>query len=245
MGPTWVLGDPHAGHDASADVALEALLARAAEQHVDLVVMGDLFVAWLARDRFFTPAQARIVDALRAIRAGGGRVRFVVGNRDYLAEGLLGDAFDAVYEGEVVVDVGGAKTLLVHGDGLDPDDRPYRAWRAVSRSGPVRAVLERLPGAVGRQLAARTERQLRDVNVQYKSGPLPVAQLEAVGRRAAAAGAERAIVGHFHDDTTIRPPDGAPVRVAPGWFEHRVVLEATASALTSRGLDALLASPSD
>lgn len=231
MGPTWVLGDPHAGHDAEADAALLELLHRAAEHAVDLVVMGDLFVAWIARPRFFTPLQANVVAALESVRNRGGRVRFVVGNRDYLVDGLLGSAFDAVYADEVLVDVGGAKTLLLHGDGLDPEDRPYRAWRAFSRSAPARALLEALPGAVGRQLAERTERGLRDVNTQYKTGPLPVRALEAVSRRAARAGAARAIVGHFHDDATITADDGVPVHVAPGWFERRVVLEATPDAL--------------
>lgn len=225
-GPTWVLGDPHAGHDEDADRALLALLDLAAARAVDLVVMGDLFVAWIARPRFFTPLQARVVDALTRVHDAG-RVRFVVGNRDYLADGLLGSTFDAVYDHEVVVDVGGAKTLLLHGDGLDPADRPYRAWRAISRSAPARAILEHLPGPVGQQLAERTERSLREVNAQYKAGPLPVALLESVSRRARIAGAARAIVGHFHDDATVTAPGGAPVRVAPGWFERRVVLQAT------------------
>jgi UDP-2,3-diacylglucosamine hydrolase len=230
MNPTWILGDPHVGHDRAADDALLALLRDAADQQVDLVVMGDLFVAWIARDRFLTDDQRRVVDALRAVRQAGGRVRFVVGNRDYLAGGLAGDAFDVVYEGEAVADVGGVPTMLLHGDGLNPEDRPYRAWRALSRSRIATALLERLPGRVGRGLARRTERGLRDVNTKYKTGPLPRAALEAVAARAAKAGARRVLVGHFHDDATIEA-HGVELRIVPGWFEHRFVLVASADGI--------------
>lgn len=222
---TWLLGDPHVGHDRDADEALLALLADAAAQRVDLVIMGDLFLAWLARDRFFTDDQRRVVDALRAIRAGGGKVRFVVGNRDYLTPGLTGDVFDEVYDGEVLVDVGGQKVMLLHGDGLNPADRPYRAWRALSRNPVATALLERLPGAAGRALAARTERGLRDVNAKYKAGPLPREALAAVAHRAAVAGAEHIYVGHFHEDTTLEFAGCPPLTIVPGWFEHRRVLE--------------------
>ena len=223
MAATWVLGDPHVGHDVDADEALIEKLAEAAEQRVDLVIMGDLFVAWIARDRFLTPDQRVVIDALRKIRGAGGRVRFVTGNRDYLAAGMQGDAFDVVYEGEVLADVGGTKTMLLHGDGLDPADRPYRAWRTLSRHPLATALLERLPAAAGRALARRTERSLRTVNERYKSTPLPRAVLDDLARRAAAGGAERLLVGHFHDDVTFEA-HGVEVRIVPGWFEYRTML---------------------
>jgi UDP-2,3-diacylglucosamine hydrolase len=241
MQPQWVLGDPHGGHDRRADEALVALLARAAAERVDLVVMGDLFVAWLAPERFWTPLQRRILEALAAVRAAGGQTRLVVGNRDYLAETLAGSVFDAVYPDEVVVPVAGRPTLLCHGDRLNPADWPYHTWRRLSRSAPVEAVLRRLPGPAGRALAARTEARMAGVNARYKTGQLPLAALEALGRRAAAQGAARALVGHFHHDRVLPVAGGAPVVVAPGWFEHRRVLVGTSDgALRSVPVEALL-----
>jgi UDP-2,3-diacylglucosamine hydrolase len=226
--PQWVLADPHAGQDAEADDALLRVIQKAAAAQADLLIMGDLFVAWLAPERFWTPRQRPVLEAIRAVRTQGGRTRFVVGNRDYLVPTLQGSVFDVVYTGEVVTEVAGQLTLLSHGDGLNPNDRPYLAWRALSRSPAITRLLHRLPAGAGQALAQRTERQMAGVNKQYKSGDLPQAQLQALGERAKARGAVQALVGHFHHDCTIAVPEGAPVICVPGWCEHQRLLVADA-----------------
>ncbi len=222
MRSTWVLGDPHAGADPEADRALLLLLDRAAAGGVDLLVMGDLFVAWIAVDRFLTDLQRAVLGRMEAIRAGGGTIRFVVGNRDYLPERMIGRAFDAVHADETVIDLDGVPTMIVHGDRLNPRDRPYRAWYRLSRSAPVSAILARLPRMLGRSIAAEIETRMRGMNAAYKTGPLPLDGIEALARRARAAGAARALVGHFHEPARIEA--AVPVVVAPGWFVHRTVL---------------------
>jgi len=59
--------------------------------------------------------------------------------------------------------------------------------------------------------------------VAYKTGPLPMDGIRALAERAKQAGAQRALIGHFHEPQTIEA--AVPVIVAPGWFEHREVLE--------------------
>lgn len=222
--PQWILADPHAGQEPEADAELVQTLHAAARFGADLLIMGDLFVAWLAPERFWSPRQRTILEAIQAVRAAGGRTRFVVGNRDYLVPDLQGTVFDAVYSAEVVTEVAGRPTLLSHGDGLNPEDRPYLAWRALSRSPLFTAGLRRLPPELGRALATRTEARMAGMNPQYKSGALPVALLESLGRRAAFRGAEQALVGHFHADQRVEVPGGVPVICVPGWCEKRHLL---------------------
>ncbi len=222
--PQWILADPHAGQDLAADARLLCLLQAAARVQADLLIMGDLFVAWLAPERFWTAQQAKILRAIEAVRSAGGRTRFVVGNRDYLVPTLHGRVFDAVYTGEVVTMVAGRPTLLAHGDGLNPDDRPYRAWRAVSRSRLATLALQRLPSTVGRSLAERTEARMAGMNTQYKSSGLPMQAMRALGQRAQHRGAARALVGHFHEDETVVVPGGVDVTCVPGWCERERVL---------------------
>jgi UDP-2,3-diacylglucosamine hydrolase len=225
----WILADPHGGQDADADRALVLLLDRAIEERADLFVLGDLFTGWLAPDRFLGELERTVLARFRALRQRGARVDFVVGNRDYLVkETLEGDAFDAVYEDAQVIDLAGRPTLVVHGDRANPDDRAYRLWYALSRSRPATKLLKSLPGALGRRLVSRTERGLSKTNTSYKTGVLPIRALEALGREGARRGASRVLVGHFHHDRTIDVPDGVPVVIAPGWFEHRRVLAARA-----------------
>ncbi len=223
----WVLADPHAGLFPQADEALLALLDRAIERAPDLLVMGDLFLAWLGPDRFWTPLQREVMQRLERLSQQGARVRFVVGNRDYLVpqSPRLRALFEAIYEDEALIEVGGQPTLVLHGDGLNPQDWPYLLWRRLSRSGPATAALLRLPGVLGRGLATAVERRMSSMNPQYKRGPLPQAPFAALSRRAEHKGARRALVGHFHADAQILGP-GAPVWIAPGWFEHRKVLVA-------------------
>lgn len=223
--PLWVLADPHGGGDEVADRALLALLARAQERRADLLILGDLFLAWLGPSRFHTPFQAEVVEALVELRRRGGRVRFVVGNRDYLTEDAP-PAFDEIHHGEVRLDVGGVQTWVLHGDLAQPQDHAYRMWHQLSRSTPVTYALRRAPGAWGRGLAGRVEAQLRGTNQAYKSGRLPLEVVQAIGRRAQTAGCARALVGHFHHDRVVDVPDGAPVILAPGWCEHQRVLVA-------------------
>lgn len=227
--PLWILADPHGGQDAEADRALVSLLDRAIDERADLFVMGDLFTGWLAPARFHGELEREVLARFRRLRATGARVDFVVGNRDYLVkETLEGDTFDAVYEGASVIDLAGMPTLVVHGDRANPDDRAYHLWYALSRSAPATKLLSMLPGAIGRRLVSRTESGLSKTNARYKTGVLPIAALEALGREGARRGASRVLVGHFHHDRTIDVPGGVPVVIAPGWFEHRRVLSARA-----------------
>jgi UDP-2,3-diacylglucosamine hydrolase len=216
---------------------------------VPLARPGDLFAAWLAPSRFWTPRQRRVLEGLAAVRAGGGVVTFVVGNRDYLlAEARAELPVDRVIADEAVMQLGGAPTLVLHGDRANPDDWRYRLWFGLSRSRAVSAVLARLPGPVGASLAARAEATLARTNRAYKTGALPVGPLEALGRRAAALGARRVLVGHFHHDRTLEVAGGVPVQIAPAWLDHRRVLVArsepdaagASAPLVSTPLEALL-----
>ncbi len=224
-GPVWILGDAHGGGNAEGDAALLRLVRQARRLERDLLIMGDLFVAWLGPPRFWTSFQQQLLEDLRSLRQTGARVELVVGNRDYLAQTLTGDVFDAVHGGPVLLDLAGTPTWLLHGDGLVAADGFYRAWRAISRSAAVEALLHRLPGPTGQRLASDLEARLAKTNQRYKTGVLPLPELLAVGREALARGAARAITGHFHHDRVV---DAAvPVYVAPGWQEHRRILEAT------------------
>lgn len=223
--PTWILADPHGGANAAADRALLRLLDLAIERGVDMLVLGDLFRAFLAVEGCYGPIEHAVLDRFQRLRATGARVEFVVGNRDYgVREALLGRAFDAVHEDTVVLPLGGRPTLVAHGDRVNPEDYFYRAWFRLSRARLVLAAVKRLPPRTLRKLVSAAERELAATNTRYKTGTLPIPALEAFGRKAATRGAKRALLGHFHHDRTLEVPDGVPVVLAPGWIEHQRIL---------------------
>lgn len=224
MRPVWIVADPHGGAGGPADAALLELLDLARDRRADLFLLGDLFLGWIALERAFTPFQREVIERLRAHRRAALGVQLVVGNRDYLTPRLVGDVFDRVLEGEALIELGGSPVVVTHGDLLRSSDLAYRAWRGLTRSAPVSAVLGALPGSAAGALAARAERALRRTNLAYKTGDLPIPSLLELGRRAAARGARRALIGHFHHDRTLDVPGGAPVVIAPGWLDHQRIL---------------------
>lgn len=231
--PQWILGDVHGGVDPHADRELRALLTAAADRRADLLLMGDLFIAWLGPERFWPPAHRPILDALRSIRARGGRVRLVAGNRDYLADTLVGDVFDAVYNQPTLLWIGGQPTWVLHGDGIVPEDRAYRAWRSLTRNRAAGLVLGALPSAVGQQLPQWAADRLAKRNLSYKTGAWPEDAVRRVARAAAQRGATRCLMGHFHHPFAMAC-EGVMVEVVPGWTEHRTILEVSPDGLRRR-----------
>jgi UDP-2,3-diacylglucosamine hydrolase len=109
-------------------------IAGAAVRAQALYILGDLFEHWVGDDDFEDSFNASIADALHALAAGGVALSFMVGNRDVLA----GQAFAArcgarLIEDPCLIDLYGAKTLLMHGDTLCTDDIDYQKFRAYAR----------------------------------------------------------------------------------------------------------------
>jgi UDP-2,3-diacylglucosamine hydrolase len=228
MKPTWIIADTHAGGGGDSDAALLATFRAARAGGRNLLLMGDLFLGWLAPQRFWTPFQTEVLEALRMHRSDGHRVDFVVGNRDYLVrETLEGTVFDRVYAGETLIELDGQPTWIAHGDQINPKDWKYRVWRRVSRSRTASALALHLPEPMGGAINSYLERRLSGGHSSSDySDTLPVRHLHALAQRARANGAGRALLGHFHIERTLLFRDAVPVFIAPGWFVTHRLLEA-------------------
>jgi UDP-2,3-diacylglucosamine pyrophosphatase LpxH len=186
-----------------------------------LVVMGDLFQAWVGMGRFETADIAAAVAALRALRRRGLRVDYVEGNRDFfLAGSPYADAFDEV-AAEIAFEDGGVRYLAVHGDGLIADDWQYRAWRRLAKSGCSRFLASHVPAALARRLVSSTERRLSRTNFKHRRR-LPEAAIRRYAERRLAEGHDVLLLGHFHVARTW-PVPGGEVRLLEAWFKTRAV----------------------
>lgn len=109
-------------------------LAGPARRAQALYILGDLFEYWAGDDDIDNPFNASIAGALRTCAAHV-PVHLMHGNRDF----LLGDRFARtaavrLIEDPILIDCGGAPTLLTHGDALCTDDADYMRFRADVRS---------------------------------------------------------------------------------------------------------------
>lgn len=109
-------------------------LAQKAPQAAAIYILGDLFDAWIGDDDC-TPPSTEIRKRLKVVTDSGVPVFLQVGNRDF----LLGKRFCeetgvTLLDDYAVIELGGTRTLLTHGDLLCTDDLPYQAFRLRSRT---------------------------------------------------------------------------------------------------------------
>lgn len=198
----------------------ERFVAEDATRHAELLILGDLFEAWIGDDALDTPVGARVAAALRAHTEAGRALWLMHGNRDV----LLGGAFLAACGGALLADptvatIQGHRWLLGHGDAWCVDDLPYQRFRAQVRV-PAwqRAFLER-PRAEREQFVGAA-RAASEADKRAKPMAIMDVAPAAVDAALHAAGVRDVLHGHTH-----RPAlhaftlDGAPAQrcVLPDW----------------------------
>ncbi len=220
--PVAVVADAHlggpGGEVAPLLVQLRALPAAGCRR---LLLLGDLFQAWVGFPQFEPQGLAELLAVVAELRAAGVRVDYLEGNRDFfLAGSPYADHFDFVGD-EIAFTAGGVRHLAVHGDGLDDDDRQYRRWRRATKSLPVRLAMRWLPARLARRLVDSTERKLAQTNFKHRVS-IPGAAIERFAARRLAAGHDVLLLGHFHEERRW-PVAGGEVWLLPAWFRTRRV----------------------
>jgi UDP-2,3-diacylglucosamine hydrolase len=187
-----------------------------------LYILGDLFETWIGDDDT-APDKEAIRGALRELTACGVACFLLHGNRDF----LLGRRFCEqtgcrLLSDPVVVELGGERVLLTHGDALCTDDHAYQQLRSVVRSANWQRRFLSLPLAQRRLLAgearagsrahlARAQPEIMDVNPRAVA-----AAFEATRTR-------RMIHGHTHrpavHDLTLGGESLQRI-VLGAWHEH-------------------------
>ena len=191
-----------------------------------LYILGDLFESWIGDDDDAALA-ARVAQATRALRDAGVPVYFMHGNRDF----LLGADYAAragmtLLADPSVVELGGERVLLMHGDTLCTDDVEYLKFRALVRDPRWQQQFLARPLEERRAFAAQARGESRKHTSSAKAEIMDVNQaaVEAALRR---HGVRKLIHGHTHRPATHRfDLDGQTAeRVVLGdWYEQDSVL---------------------
>jgi len=156
MAPTLFISDLHLAPERPRLVeAFHTFMRGPARGAAALYAIGDLFDAWLGDDQVKEPLAAGVAAAFAEVAAAGTPVYLQRGNRDF----LLGERFAkasraTLLPDEVVHDLHGTPTLIMHGDQLCIDDVDYQRFRAYWQDPVRRRRLLALPYAVRRGIAA-------------------------------------------------------------------------------------------
>jgi UDP-2,3-diacylglucosamine hydrolase len=220
--PVAVIADSHLGGPGGDVEPLLGQLESALDAGMrDVVLLGDVFQAWVGLPRFETPPIRRLVEACAALRRRGVWIAYVEGNRDfYLTRERYAEAFDVVAT-EVAVQVGQRKILFVHGDGLHDRDWQYRFWRRLSKSAPVRLALQAMPRRLAMAFVERTDRRLAATNFKHKRR-IPEEAILGYGARRLREGFDLLVLGHFHEPR-VWPCGAGEVRILDAWFRSRTL----------------------
>ena len=206
------ISDLHLSEETPAiEAALVTLLER--EKNLDaLIILGDLFEAWVGDDDD-APLAGRTRSLLRNFSDQGSEVFLARGNRDFmLGERFASDIGGTLLRDQTVIEVAGRPTLLLHGDTLCTDDVDYQQFRAFVHDPAWQADMMTKPLEERRKLA----QQLRDMSVDAASNkPEDIMDVNqgSVQQHLRGAGVDRMVHGHTH----------RPARHAVGTSE-RIVL---------------------
>ena len=164
-----------------------------------LYIFGDLFEVWVGDDQLdHAPLARRVATALRDASLQGTAVHFMHGNRDFLVGPRFADAAGLkLLPDPSVIELGGERVLLMHGDTLCTDDLAYQAFRRQARDPAWQASLLAQSYAE-REALARSIRSRSDTEKSMKPDAImdvnPAAVVDAFVRNDCLA----MVHGHTH-----------------------------------------------
>jgi UDP-2,3-diacylglucosamine hydrolase len=169
--------------------------ARTAEA---LYILGDLFEYWVGDDDLAEPFHSVIAGFLQRLSGSGVALYVMHGNRDFLFGQQFAERTGArLLADPTTLELGGVKTLLMHGDTLCTDDLDYQHWRQVSHAPDWQRDFASKPLAERRRMALELRAQSGKA-IQAKQEQIMDVTQAAVRDALRRHGASRLIHGHTH-----------------------------------------------
>ncbi|MDQ6621227.1 MAG: UDP-2,3-diacylglucosamine diphosphatase [Pseudomonadota bacterium] len=235
MGPTLFVSDLHlSGARPGLVDAFHAFCRGPARRAHELYILGDLFDSWLGDDQLREPTASAVAASLMALARSGVPIGVLRGNRDF----LLGDAFarasaTTLLPEQVVVDLAGTPTLILHGDELCTADRSYQRLRGFTHDRRVQRGMLALPYRMRRGIAGVLRNESRRASARKPETLMDVAQ-EAVVAAFRRHHVQRMVHGHTHRPARhALSVDGAACErwVLADWYGQGSYLECSAEGM--------------
>ncbi|NNG23351.1 UDP-2,3-diacylglucosamine diphosphatase [Telluria aromaticivorans] len=204
-----------AAHPRTAEAFFRFLADRAvhAEQ---LYLLGDIFEYWAGDDDLAEPFHQTVIDALRAVSDAGVRVYWLAGNRDFLVGQGFADAAGLGLLAEPhVIELGGKRIALVHGDAQCTADLKYMAFRAQVRDREWQRHFLGMPLSQRKAIIAGLREGSREAQAGQSYEIMDVTP-SAVDALFDATGADVIVHGHTHRPG-MHEVDGKVRYVLPDW----------------------------
>ncbi len=189
------LGDAHLkGEGEASESALLEFLQNL--KNVDyLVILGDLFDFWTARNTVACLRYRGVLNALKDVKEGGVKIIYVEGNHDFSMGRFFTDELGAeVVEGSLIVELDNRKFYLTHGDTVEMT-KGYRRWRGFLRSPLFDLLNMALPSSLVWGIAMKLSGRSRSYDTK---GPALDKKLREFAGERIKGGADIVVMGHSH-----------------------------------------------
>jgi len=99
-----------------------------------VVIVGDLFDFWFEYKAVIFSGYFDVLRALARYADAGCEIHFAVGNHDFWAGRFLRDRLNfQIHHEPFTLDFGDKQALVLHGDGINARDWPYRIYKRLAR----------------------------------------------------------------------------------------------------------------
>jgi UDP-2,3-diacylglucosamine hydrolase len=199
---TWFISDIHLdGARPDIGEAFAHFVSTTAAGADALYILGDWFESWIGDDDP-DPAKHAAIAAVKTLSDDGTRCYFCHGNRDFLAgKTLAAEGGLTLLDEEHVIELGGERVLLMHGDSLCTDDVQYMAFRQQARDPAWQQQILAMPVPARQALAAQARKQSA-TDMAQKAEDIMDVNDDAVGEVLRRHDVRRLIHGHTHRPAT-------------------------------------------
>lgn len=185
-----------------------------------LYLLGDIFEFWIGHPRPVYSHYREIIDCLKGVRERGVRIVYFEGNHDFHLGSYFRDELQAeVYESGAVLEIGGKRVCLCHGDQVNRKDYRYRLFRLSLRNPLVKALVPVFSRRLADHAAATLSRRSSKKHEERRTRWDYPAILEAFAGACFASGCDAVITGHFHLPICKREPGRLFISLGD-WISH-------------------------
>jgi UDP-2,3-diacylglucosamine hydrolase len=220
----WVWADLHLHQDQASEILRFAEQIQSVPAEIQAVlVLGDLFDAWVGPETWQDPAFQPLVDAFRQLHARQIDLILLRGNRDVLMNPADVAQVHAQLADSVLLKTGSSFALLSHGDEYCLNDLPYQRLRRTLRRPLVRGILRALPHRLRKRIAAKmrghSERAVgrKPMDMMALNEGAVLAALAKVRGGKTELGDGLAVIGHLHQERQQKLAEGRFLHVLPAW----------------------------
>ena len=181
-----------------------------------LYLLGDIFEYWAGDDDLATPFHQQVIHAIRGVADSGVAIYWLAGNRDFLVgQGFAEAAGLSLAQEPHLIEAGGRRIALVHGDAQCTLDTKYMAFRAQVRDPAWQQQFLGMPLAQRKAIIAGLREGSREAHAG-KSNEIMDVTPEAVQALFEQADAAVIIHGHTHRPA-VHATNGKLRYVLPDW----------------------------